>query len=380
MVPEGWSVYSLQSLADSKIVYGIVQAGPQVDDGVPYIKSTDVGRGIPVESLSKTAHEIHQRFRRSVVVPGDIVISLRGNTGAVAIVPDSLTEANLTQGTARISPKPGIDRHFLSYQLQSPSVRSAIYAASKGSTFTEISLADLRTLSITLPPLPEQRKIAEILSTWDRAIETTEALLAAAKAQKRALMQTLLTGKRRFPEFEGQPLKTAALGSLARITKGEQKSRATLDSSGEYPVINGGVSPSGYCDEWNAEAYTISISEGGNSCGYVKLMRERFWSGGHCYTLSGLKVERDFLFHALKFNEPAIMRLRVGSGLPNIQKKSLQAFSILVPVAEEQRAIARCLNTAREEEDLLQASLDKLRTEKSALMQQLLTGKRRVRV
>src|SRR5690606_5782872 len=72
-----------------------------------------------------------------------------------------------------------------------------------GGAQPNISGKEIETLTFTFPPLPEQRKLAQILSTWDRTIQVSEALLATARTQKRALMQSLLTGKRRFPEFEG---------------------------------------------------------------------------------------------------------------------------------------------------------------------------------
>lgn len=385
MIPEGWQSVPLADIAKSKIVYGIVQAGPHDPTGVPYLKSSDIGGQIDCSSLQRTAPEIHQRFGRSTVVPGDIVISLRGNIGDTSIVPDELAEANLTQGTARISVADDFDRDFVFFQLASFDVQRRIHSVTKGSTFVEITLEDLRKIEIPVPQCRrQQRYIADLFLDWNHAIETVEALIANARAQKQALMQQLLPQgttppKKRLPGFSGE-WREAKLGSLADISKGEQKGRASLAEEGPVPVINGGITPSGYTDHPNTAANTITISEGGNSCGHVDLITQTFWCGGHCYALKNLKVDRDYLFAVLKHRQPKIMSLRVGSGLPNIQKKALSQFPIPVPTRPEQVKIGELAARADREIAALEAQLTALRQEKAALMQQLLTGKRRVKL
>lgn len=110
-----------------------------------------------------------------------------------------------------------LDNWFLYYWMQSK--KQLFERMAVGSTIKTIGLPFFKKLKITLPPLPEQRKIADILSTWDRAIDTSEALLATARSQKRALMQSLLTGKRRFREFEGQEWREVRLGDVVQISK-----------------------------------------------------------------------------------------------------------------------------------------------------------------
>ena len=108
--------------------------------------------------------------------------------------------------------------------------------------------------------------------------------------------------------------------------------------------MNGGVEPSGYYTNFNTPEDTISISEGGNSCGYVQYNTSPFWSGGHCYTLLNPKVDPHYLYHYLKAHEADIMKLRIGSGLPNIQKKDLAQFNVPSIDLSEQQHIARILN------------------------------------
>ena len=132
------------------------------------------------------------------------------------------------------------------------------------------------------------------------------------------------------------------LGDVVQIQKGKQINNETLSSTGPYYVMNGGITPSGYHIQFNTEANTISISEGGNSCGYVQFNEKPFWCGGHCYSLlhPSTLIDYRFLFHTLKYHQDDIMALRIGSGLPNIQKKDIENFPIMLPSLDEQKRYA----------------------------------------
>jgi restriction endonuclease S subunit len=157
VLPVEWEVNKLKDICTKKISYGIVQAGPHVEEGQPYIKSSDLNDKINPVTLQRTSWNIAKKYQRSTVLPGDIVFSLRGNIGVSAIVPETLPEANLTQGTARItSAKHSND--YLINALQSEPIRNRINSVSKGSTFKEISLADLRNILLPLPPPPRTTK------------------------------------------------------------------------------------------------------------------------------------------------------------------------------------------------------------------------------
>ena len=140
---------------------------------------------------------------------------------------------------------------------------------------------------------------------------------------------------------------TLKLGQVAEIVKGKQVNGTELLEQGDYYVMNGGTFPSGWLNKFNTEANTISISEGGNSCGYVQYNTSRYWSGGHCYSLKILhpqEVSDLYLYHFLKWQEGNIMALRIGSGLPNIQKKDLLRFPIILPTITQQNKIVSILS------------------------------------
>lgn len=394
--PDGWRSLPLSEVASEKIVYGIVQAGPHDPNGVPYLKSSDVGGAIAIDDLQRTSSEIHAKFGRSKVVPGDIVISLRGNTGATSVVPPDLVEANLTQGTARIAVSKDHDPEFVRQQIASASTQRLIQAATKGSTFVEITLEDLRKIEILCPRRQEQRRIADILSTWDRAIETVEGLITNARDQKRALMQALLTGRTRLPGFKGEwdqrPISAIAtrvtrrndganlpvltISSIAGFVRQDEKYRREMagKSLESYIALNRGEFA---YNKGNSKSYQFGCVY--ELTDYEQALVPHVYvcfrlKKGHCRSFYGALFEADVL-------APQLGRLvNTGvrnNGLLNITPKEVLGTTVPVPPEDEQGAIAAVIEAAAMTVKEFRAQLTALKSEKAALMQQLLTGKRR---
>lgn len=202
----GVSTTPLATLADKRapIVYGIVQPGPEIQGGVPFVQSRDVGGALDVNTLNRTSQQIAQQYRRSKIAPGDILFSLRGNIGQSSMAPAELDGANIARGVARIRVGAKGDPEFVRYVLQGPVLQRLIARNANGSTFRELSIEELRKLPIPDVSLPEQRKIAEILRTWDEALEKLTTL-RALNIRRRVWFRThLFTGKVRLPGFTGE--------------------------------------------------------------------------------------------------------------------------------------------------------------------------------
>lgn len=164
----GWDVLPISEVVhpDRIITYGIVQAGEHINDGIPYIKTGDIKDGeILTNQLQRTSKEIALSYKRSQLYKGDIVMSIRATVGTVALLPDSLEGANLTQGTARISPSDIIDRTYLYYYLKNDFAQNWISSYAKGATFREITLSKLRQLPVLIPPI-------EIQSVFNKKLKT----------------------------------------------------------------------------------------------------------------------------------------------------------------------------------------------------------------
>ena len=219
-------------------------------------------------------------------------------------------------------------------------------------------------MPISLPSNEEQKKIGHLLALLDERIATQNKIIEDLKKLKSAIYQKL------FSNMQGEE---CSLSELAEIIKGQQINGSELSNSGKYYVMNGGIVPSGFYDSYNTEADTISISEGGNSCGYVQFNTSPFWSGGHCYSIQNIadKVDNMYLYHYLKSNEDAIMKLRIGSGLPNIQKKDLAMFKIIVPKIEWQIKISTFLSSLERKAEIEERIQNVMQKQKLYLLQQM---------
>lgn len=273
-----------------------------------------------------------------------------------------------------------------------------------GSTIKTIGLPYFKKLKIAVPPYTEQKKIAQILSTWDKAIITTEQLLANSQQQKKALMQQLLTGKKRLLDENGVRFTGEwQFKSISQISK-----RIQRKSDGEDHPILTISSLSGFVRQ--DERYSRYMA-GESVKNYILLKKGEFaYNKGNSKTYefgcifdldsykSGLvphvyvcfKLHQGlshryfkYLFEAdyLKPQLGALVNTGVrNNGLLNIKPSEFMNTKVPVPSFDEQEQIADVLHASSETINKLQLKLDALKQEKKALMQQLLTGKRRVLV
>ena len=123
--------------------------------------------------------------------------------------------------------------------------------------------------------------------------------------------------------------KKVKIKDIALYSKGTQINGDELLEEAKFDYLNGGIKPSGKWDNANCVANTVTISEGGNSCGYVNFMKNPFWCGAHCYFLYDTKIDSKYLYYALKSQQVRIMKLRSGACMPNIKKTDLGNFEFV---------------------------------------------------
>ncbi len=391
MIPNDWKIMSLGEICSNHLQTGPfgsqLHSHEYVENGIPVLMPKDLNDyRADLSSAAKITPEKANDLKKHILKKGDLLFSRRGDVARFALIDEKSEGSICGTGCLKARPNENHSSKFLAHFLQKDSVKQWLEQNAVGQTMPNMNTEILRELPlISASSRKEEEKIALILSTWDKVIETVEKLVANSQQQKKALMQQLLTAQKRLLDDNGVKFgdewEEKSIKSILTISKGQQLNRDTLNTTSVYPVINGGIVPSGYTDDFNTNANTITISEGGNSCGYVSFQKTDFWCGGHCYALKKLKLNLEFTYHLLKFNEIQIMRLRVGSGLPNIQKKDLENLQVSFPTnSHEQEKIAQVLMLADREIDLYQQQLDKLKLEKKALMQQLLTGQKRVKL
>ena len=131
------------------------------------------------------------------------------------------------------------------------------------------------------------------------------------------------------------------LKDIASYSKGSQINGDKLIENGMYEYLNGGINPSGKWDDYNTPGGTVTISEGGNSCGYVNFMENPFWCGAHCYYLYDTVQNVRYLYYALKSQQDRLMKIRSGACMPNIKKADLGEFDLFFDTdkVEQQGAV-----------------------------------------
>lgn len=296
---------------------------------------------------------------------GTFVIAIYGleaegvrGTGSITQEPSTISQACMA-----FIPKGKVENEFLySWYKKHGDVIGIRYA--QGTKQQNLSYDILEKFKITYPNAKEQEKLNRFISLLDERIATQSKIIEDLKKLKSAISERL------FKDIKGD---VVMLSEVCEIIKGKQINGEFLSEKGKYYVMNGGTEPSGYYSDYNIEANTISISEGGNSCGYVQFNTSPFWSGGHCYTIQKIadNVDNLYLYHYLKSKEDAIMKLRIGSGLPNIQKKDLAMFKIKIPTVEQQKTISTFLSSFERKAEIEEIIQNIMLKEKQYLLQQM---------
>lgn len=201
-VPEHWKICRLKQVIEcgTSISYGIVQPGDALDEGVPFIQTTNISRGnLSLDELPKTSALIEKNYPRSRLIGGEVILGIRASIGAAYVVPSELKGANLSRGVARIQTNEVLSSEFLVRFFQSNSVEQYWGLSKQGSTFSEVSIETVRELYVVIPPKNEQN---EICSQLDLITNKFDSLITLAEQQnillwerRTALISAAVTGK-----------------------------------------------------------------------------------------------------------------------------------------------------------------------------------------
>lgn len=404
MLPEGWDTYELGDLAEFKSGGTPSKQNDSYWGGAfPWVSAKDLkSHYITKAELGLTASG---ELQANVAPIESILVLVRGMT-LLKDVPIGLAMRRVAfnQDIKALIANANVDPLFLSYflVLQKKTMMALVNTANHGTGRLDTDL--LRSLSVLLPPLPEQRKIAEILSAWDRAIETVEALIANARAQKKALMQSLLTGKHRLPGFSGD-WETTALENVAQVIVSNVDKKS---GEGEQPVRL-----CNYMDVYRADrieadmpfmratAAAAQIRKFGLRVGDVLITKDSETPDdiavpsyvastapdlvcGYHLAIIRAKSRTDGQFLKYYFEQPTTQHFFAsranGATRFGLTIGAIESAPITLPSLAEQQCIGEVIAVAELEIHRLLPIAQTLRQEKSALMQQLLTGKRRAKV
>ncbi|WP_323957078.1 restriction endonuclease subunit S [Aeromonas caviae] len=415
MVPNGWEKRDLQGLISVK--HGFAFKSEYFSDNGDMVLLTP---GSFYESGGFRNQGAKTKFykgdvpRGYLLKKGDMLIAMteqaEGLLGSALFVPENSKYLhNQRLGLVQIIRQERVCLEFLYLFFNAPSSRRQITEQSTGTKVKHTSPDRLCSVIGLIPPLPEQKKIAQILSTWDKTISTTEQLLANSQQQKKALMQQLLTGKKRLLDNNGVRFsgewKKSTLGNLGNTFNGlTGKTKDDFGFGKKYiPYIN--IFKNSRIDlealdlvdvkEGESQSLTqfgdfffTTSSETPDEVGMSSVLLDQvdevylnsFCFGFRLFDFKSLLPE--FARYLLRSENirSEIAVLGQGATRYNLSKKQLMKLELVLPNINEQKKIATILSTADQEIASLQQKLDALKQEKKALMQQLLTGKRRVKV
>jgi type I restriction enzyme, S subunit len=390
VIPEGWKTVKFSEVTN-------VALGKMLDQNKnkgnehPYLGNQNVQWNRFELSEIKTMRFEDRELERYSIIGGDLVVCEGGQPGRCAIWQDA--PIMYQKALLRVRPKPETISFFLKTTLEYLAETGELANHFTGSTIKHLPAERLNGIAFNLPPLEEQVKIAEVLTAWDDALETLGKLIAAKLELKRGLMQALLTGKKRFQEFEAQEWKTYKLVQLFS----EKRDTKFLDLpllsiTREQGIISRNEVERKDTSNADKSKY-LRISPG--DIGYNTM---RMWQG-----VSGLSSLEGIIspaytvctptqlirgeFAAFLFKSAFMIKVfeQHSQGLTsdtwNLKFDKFSKIQTSIPTSlEEQIRIAEVLTTLDTELEGLRGQLERVKTQKKGLMQQLLTGKVRVKV
>lgn len=413
MVPNGWVVKNLDSIY--RVIDSLHQTPSFSKDGeYRMVRVTDIkGKNLDLSNAVRVSKEVFLEYTKKYKPKrNDILFSRVGSYGISSFV-DTDQEFCLGQNTVIAESNDQANPIYIFNVLKSEGIRRQVEKTVDGSSHKTVSLKVIKYLKIPLAPRKEQNKIAQILSTWDQAISATEKLLENSQQQKKALMQQLLTGQKRLLDengerFSGDWNKVSIASTFKLIT--DYVASGSFATLKENVVVSEQVGFAHYVRQTDLAAnFKNSTLKWVDEESYNFLKKSNLYQGDILFTNIGdlgkvyympaldkpatvapnlvvLRVNTTnyskFIYYLLasEVGQREVNKIKSGTGLPKISKTEFKTMLFNIPPFEEQKRIAAIISTADSEIEVLHRKLDCLKQEKKALMQQLLTGKKRVKV
>ena len=397
IIPQDWEVVKLGKIGD--LIGGGTPSTKNEEfwnGNIPWISSSDLNENNIYDiSISRFINEQAIKNSATKLIPNkSILIVSRVGVGKIAINNKPLCTSQDFQSL--ILKK---DNHiFLAYKIKNEIQK--LIACNQGTSIKGFVKEDLSNLQIPLPPLKEQEKIAEILTTWDEAITKQTELLEAKELQKKALMQKLLSGEVRFDGFSDK-WKEVRIDKLFDFKKGQELSKEKLEKNGIFECILYGELYTTYSEVISEIKSKTNIKEGikskiddilipaSTTTSAIDLaiastiQKDNVLIGGDINILrkktnniNGEFISK-YLTHIKKME---IAKYAQGITIIHLYSKDFKHLKIQLPSLPEQQKIAEVLSLADDEINLLKNELEELKLQKKALMQKLLTGEVRVKV
>lgn len=411
LVPIGWEIKNIESILDKVIDYR-GKSPPKSNSGVPLITAKNIRKGFINEDPREyiPTEQFEKWMTKGLPENGDIFITTEAPLGNVARVPEYLFAIGQRVLTLRVK-KNVVDSEFLLHVMQGREFREQLDLQSTGSTVAGIKQSTFRLMLLVLPPLPEQQKIAAILTSVDEVIEKTQAQINKIKDLKTGMMQELLTrgvgvdGKP-HTEFKDSPVgripkawDCCLLDKMARRGSGhtpdKQKSEYWNDGIKWVSLTDSSKLDNLYIHDTSKKISQLGIENSSATLhpkGTVVMARDA-GIGKSAIMTSSMAVSQHFmawvcsdeldnyfLYYLLQHWKSKFEAIAMGSTIKTIGLPYFKKLQIPVPQLIEQKLISSSLKSIDEKVFILKRKHLQLNNTKKALMQDLLTGKVRVKV
>lgn len=385
-IPEKWNCSRLENAAS-------VRTGPfgaqlherdYVDNGTPIVTVEHLSElGIVHRNLPLVSDEDKRRLSRYILNMGDIVFSRVGSVDRNSLV-STREEGWLFSGRLlRVRPiRKYLFPSYISYVFHQQTFKNHMRNIAVGGTMACLNTALLSRVFIPLPPLPEQKAIASVLESWDKAIQKYEEMIEKKKNIKKGLMQKLLSGEQRLPGFDGEWEETT-LDNICDITMGQSPLSSSYNDEmlglpllqGNADICNGYSKPRFWTTQPSKKCFPndILMTVRAPVGEIATSMHEACIGRGMC-SIRATESLHDFVFHQLKGLELSWRTISQGSTFSAVSSKDIKKLIVTTPPIPEQKAIASVLSSADSEIKTLDKKLTLLRDQKKYLLNNLVTG------
>jgi type I restriction enzyme S subunit len=411
VIPEGWEEVSVENIkAASENALSTGPFGSSIssqfflEQGVPVIRGNNLSNSIEIklkdDGLVFVSPEKAIEFRRSIVRKGDLIFTCWGTINQIGLIDDQskYLEYVISNKQMKLTPNPDkANSLFLYYLFSGHQIQSIIKNKNIGTSVPGFNLGQLRELRFKVPPLPEQRSIATALSDMDELLGGLDRLIAKKRDLKQSAMQQLLTGKTRLPGFDSE-WEVKRLGDLTEMgSGGTPLSSITAYYDGDIPWVS-------ISDMTKGGKVLYSTDRNLTHAGFFNSAAQMFPSGtvlyamyaslGECsiagvslcssQAILGIRPNKDlngeFLYYFLTSLKTTVKSLGQQGTQSNLNKGMVQDFILSLPPLPEQTAIASILSDMDTEIAAIEQRRNKTRDLKQAMMQELLTGRIRLKI
>jgi type I restriction enzyme, S subunit len=405
MIPKDWLSITLGQACKEKIKTGPfgsqLHAHEYVESGIPVIMPKDLLNGnIIIDKAARISQEKADVLSKHKLENGDLIFSRRGNVTCAAIV--TVKEVGCICGTGCLRvrlDKNCVSPPFLNALIQNENVKDWLESNAVGQTMLNLNTTILSNLPIQIPPLLEQCRIAEVLGVWDESIDLLERLIGRIRSRKQGLMQQLLTGKKRFKEFEGSEWENTFIKKIAKLTAGGTPDTNIFEYwNGDIPwmksgdvnlrkihKVDGRITQSGFDNSSTKRipphSVLIALAGQGKTRGLVAINEIELCTNQSIAAIipNPSKLYFEYLYYNLESRYQELRALSSGDGgRGGLNLKIIGQIEICLPSLPEQEKIAAVLSAADEEISTLEKQLAAYKQQKLGLMQQLLTGRIRI--